>query len=39
MKHNEGNRSKIFILNEYKNIQAKINEHFSVGLIENNIYT
>lgn len=39
MRQNEGNRSKIFIMNEYKKIQEKVNEHFSVGLIDDNIYT
>lgn len=35
----EGNRSKAFILNEYRKIQRKANDHFSIGLVDDNIYT
>ncbi|KAF9764959.1 putative ubiquitin-conjugating enzyme E2 7 [Nosema granulosis] len=39
MENGEGNRSLIFIANEYGKIQKKANDHFSVGLIDDNFYT
>lgn len=36
----EGNRSKVFIMNDYKRIKNNnMNEDFSVGIINDNIYT
>ncbi|KAK1350262.1 ubiquitin-conjugating enzyme E2 [Hamiltosporidium tvaerminnensis] len=38
MAANEGKRSKAFIEKEFKRLQERANEHFSVGLVDDNIY-
>jgi ubiquitin-conjugating enzyme E2 G1 len=34
----EGNRSKAFLLKEYRRLQENPSEHYSIGLIDENVY-